>query len=324
MAQAAYAFDDDLAFAPVRDAVLGPSVSLFGPRDAITQMGEDCRRRGMEVRWAGALSSVLADGVGALGEVICVEAVALSGSELAALVRLDQRASRSGAELLIITDACSLDDVFGCVEGAQAQFLVDPCPSERTLALGTALARLPSARVRELDDDDRLAMLRLTEEIGRLAARFESIAKLPDDAPSPRVGSPALGYNAPGDREPVRKLRAPSPDPRLIQQIIRQRRLRDRYFTGDLFADPAWDILLDLTAARAEHRRVSVTSLCIAAAVPPTTALRWVTHMTEAGLLVREQDAQDRRRIFITLSERVADAMARYFADLGNGTVPFI
>ncbi len=59
-------------------------------------------------------------------------------------------------------------------------------------------------------------------------------------------------------------------------RIIRQRQLRARFFDGELFADPAWDMLLDLTAARVEARRVSVTSLCIASGVPPTTALRWI------------------------------------------------
>ena len=44
---------------------------------------------------------------------------------------------------------------------------------------------------------------------------------------------------------------------------------------AELFGDPAWDMLLDLTAARAEHTRVSVTSLCIASAVPPTGAPGW-------------------------------------------------
>jgi DNA-binding MarR family transcriptional regulator len=109
------------------------------------------------------------------------------------------------------------------------------------------------------------------------------------------------------------------PDPRLLRRILRQRQLRARFFDGDLFADPAWDILLDLTAARAEHKRVSVTSLCIASGVPPTTALRWIGQMTEAGLLERIEDDTDRRRAFIALTDRAADGMARYFAELGNG-----
>lgn len=95
--------------------------------------------------------------------------------------------------------------------------------------------------------------------------------------------------------------------------------VRARFFDGDLFADPAWDMLLDLTAARVEHARVSVTSLCIASGEPPTTALRWISQMTEAGLLERVEDETDRRRAFIALTDRAADAMARYFAELGKG-----
>jgi DNA-binding MarR family transcriptional regulator len=83
-------------------------------------------------------------------------------------------------------------------------------------------------------------------------------------------------------------------------------------------------MLLDLTAARAEHTRVSVTSLCIASGVPPTTALRWIGQMTEAGLLQRIEDETDRRRAFITLTDKAADAMARYFADLGTGAARVI
>ena len=40
----------------------------------------------------------------------------------------------------------------------------------------------------------------------------------------------------------VRASRPPLPDPRLVRKIIRQRQLRARFFEGDLFADPAWDM----------------------------------------------------------------------------------
>ena len=72
------------------------------------------------------------------------------------------------------------------------------------------------------------------------------------------------------------------------RQLYRERRLRERHFDEPLFADPAWDILLDLYASRGEGRKVSVRSACIAAAVPPTTALRCLKHMEELGLIVRE------------------------------------
>ncbi len=106
------------------------------------------------------------------------------------------------------------------------------------------------------------------------------------------------------------------PDPRLIRMIIRQRQERSRYFDGDLFADPAWDMLLDLAAARAEHRRVSVTSLSIASGVPPTTALRWIGLLIDAGLFERIEDDTDRRRAFVVLTDQGADAIAQYFRAL--------
>lgn len=87
-----------------------------------------------------------------------------------------------------------------------------------------------------------------------------------------------------------------------IRNHIRARRIRDRFFGADLFADPAWDMLLDLAAARIEGKRVSVSSLCIAAAVPTTTGLRWIKTLIDRGLLVRHSDPSDARRAFITMS----------------------
>ena len=147
--------------------------------------------------------------------------------------------------------------------------------------------------------------------------------RITSDGGAFRFDTTRLGATAQSDDATdrlVRTARPPLPDPRLIRRIIRQRQLRARFFDGDLFADPAWDMLLDLTAARAEHTRVSVTSLCIASGVPPTTALRWIGQMTDAGLLQRVEDETDRRRAFITLTDKAADAMARYFAELNANT----
>ena len=79
-----------------------------------------------------------------------------------------------------------------------------------------------------------------------------------------------------------------------------------------LFADPAWDMLLDLFAAQLERCQVSVSSLCIAAAVPPTTALRWIGTLHEAGLFERQADPSDRRRAYIGLSAKGFEAMRSY------------
>lgn len=99
-----------------------------------------------------------------------------------------------------------------------------------------------------------------------------------------------------------------------VRALIRARRLRDQYFDGELFADPAWDMLLDLMAARLEGTKVAVSSLCIAASVPPTTALRWIKTMTEEKVFQRKADEKDGRRIFIELSDEAAAGMKGFLA----------
>jgi len=98
----------------------------------------------------------------------------------------------------------------------------------------------------------------------------------------------------------------------LIRKLIRARRLRTRFFQPDLFADPAWDMLLDLMAARLEGKQVAVSSLCIAAAVPPTTALRWIGVLVEEGLVVRVPDPVDGRRVHVALAEPAAQALGAW------------
>ena len=88
--------------------------------------------------------------------------------------------------------------------------------------------------------------------------------------------------------------------------------MRENYFPASLFADPAWDMLLDLMAARLEGTPVAVSSLCIASAVPATTALRWIRTLTDRGLLVRVADPRDGRRVFIDLSEQTARSLTAY------------
>ena len=98
-----------------------------------------------------------------------------------------------------------------------------------------------------------------------------------------------------------------------VRVMIAARRRRSRFFSADMFADPAWDILLDLYIAELEQRRTMVSSLCLAAEVPATTALRWITSLVEREMLVRRPDPLDRRRVYIELSTKASDGMRRYF-----------
>ncbi|MDQ3185074.1 MAG: hypothetical protein M3Q16_01135, partial [Pseudomonadota bacterium] len=90
---------------------------------------------------------------------------------------------------------------------------------------------------------------------------------------------------------------------RTVRQLISSRQRRYRFFPSDMFADPAWDILLELYLAELEQRRVAVSTLCVAAEVPATTALRWTNTLVDRGMLCRRPDILDRRRIYIELTQ---------------------
>ena len=87
------------------------------------------------------------------------------------------------------------------------------------------------------------------------------------------------------------------------RQLHRERRIRDAAFPAELFGEAVWDILLDLFASEAEDRKVRVSSACIAACVPASTALRYLSEMERRGLIVRSPSPDDKRGQYIALSE---------------------
>lgn len=273
---------------------------------------EDAQVAGLTVEATGPLAD-LAQGLDRpLGDVVLVDCPQVDAAALAALARLDMRAARGEARLIVSTSVDALEDVFACMDQSRPVLLVDPDRADRVIALGQVLAGFPSGRLRELSEDDRLMLLRLTEQVGQIAGRID---RLDPRGTASAPASAAATRPAPAAR-PTSHGEAQLPDARLIRRILRQRQLRGRFLDGDLFADPAWDMLLDLTASRIEGKQVSVTSLCIAAAVPPTTALRWIGQLVEAGLFARVSDSVDRRRAFIALTDKAAAAMARYFSEI--------
>ena len=101
---------------------------------------------------------------------------------------------------------------------------------------------------------------------------------------------------------------------RVVRNIIRTRAERRRFLPDHLFADPAWDMLLDLYLADILAKRVTVSSLCIASNVPSTTALRWIKTLEKEGLAERGHDPRDQRRRFISLSGNGLASMDGFFA----------
>ena len=298
------------------------SVSVYANRAHIREMmREDVESAGFFLFEAAGVDALLADPDRILSDIILLDYPQCDAQGMAELCQFDMLAARNGTRLILSTTIEALDAVFGSFTQSEAQFLVDPFHADRVIALGQLLAEIPGARVRELSEEDRMVLLRMTEQVNQIARKIDGFERQTLVGDSQKISAFSFGnqedsFGCDSNRV-FRSTRPPLPEPRLVRQIIRQRQLRGRFFD----ADPAWDILLDLTAARAEHSRVSVTSLCIASGVPPTTALRWISQMTEAELLQRVEDETDRRRAFIVLTDKAADAMAHYFHQVGKDAV---
>lgn len=100
---------------------------------------------------------------------------------------------------------------------------------------------------------------------------------------------------------------------RLAKTFYDARRARDKFLPANLFADSAWDILLILYWSSFMQRRMSISSVCVAAAVPQTTALRWVGILQDLGLAKRESHPTDRRVHWLSLSDEGQTGLDHYF-----------
>lgn len=107
-----------------------------------------------------------------------------------------------------------------------------------------------------------------------------------------------------------------------VRSILRSRQRRGEFLDTTLFADPAWDILLDLTSAGLERTPVPTSSACAAAQVPLSTALRHVRHLVNSGLVKRWQDRNDKRRTLLALEDSVLEAMTGYLMTVWRRDAP--
>jgi DNA-binding MarR family transcriptional regulator len=97
-----------------------------------------------------------------------------------------------------------------------------------------------------------------------------------------------------------------------------RRRSREKLFKSQqLFGEPAWDMLVDLFIAAEQQKNISISSLCVAAAVPQTTALRWIAILESQGLVKRTADKSDARRVHIALTSTAYRQVKMHFEQYG-------
>ncbi len=205
---------------------------------------------------------------------------------------LDELSSRFASQrplvTLVITGFGSIDVAVAAMRNEAADFLTKPVSRDD---LAAALRRAMRK------------WLRLCGERS-LAALSASLRAPPGDLGQPAPPSTPL---APVDDAELLKI---------TRKLVRMREQRGQFLNLALFSDPMWDILLDLTSARLEQKTVPVSSVCQAAGVPMSTALRQIRSLVDMGLIRRWSDPLDRRRDLLAINDEAMDAMRQYLTYL--------
>ncbi len=234
-----------------------------------------------------------------------------------AMEQLLRDLSSRGCHITIVTQLPFLDTLYDALPDDRTHIIVGYNRAENILALAAMLRPVPQVSHESDGGGAANELQHITRQVSAIAQRLVELSGESDsvrydgyahESGSDYRGQPANFENGLTDAKRKAKPLTAS----AVRDILRARRMRDRFFEGGLFADPAWDMLLDMTAAHLDESQVSVSSLCIAACVPPTTALRWIKVMTEQGIFERRADNADGRRVFIALSDHARKAMRDY------------
>ena len=97
------------------------------------------------------------------------------------------------------------------------------------------------------------------------------------------------------------------------EEVLQLNRQRMAIVGAELFGDPAWNIMLDLFVREADGKETTVTSACIGADAPSTTALRHLAHLVERQLVHRITCSVDHRKVYVRLTDDGRARMLKLF-----------
>ncbi|QPC98145.1 winged helix DNA-binding protein [Qipengyuania soli] len=89
---------------------------------------------------------------------------------------------------------------------------------------------------------------------------------------------------------------------RAARKELARKRARTEFLPAEMSTGACWTMLLDLFDNKRRHKQVSITSVCSAAMVPTTTALRYLGLLFTMGLVERLSDPRDARRVHVRLT----------------------
>lgn len=96
----------------------------------------------------------------------------------------------------------------------------------------------------------------------------------------------------------------------LAELELRRRDYRSRHLPPEFIGDAPWAMLLDLFASEQRGRTRSETDLCESSSISPTTAMRWLNAIDEAGYIMREPRLSVSTHRNVSLTDKGRDSVS--------------
>ena len=222
------------------------------------------------------------------------------GLELLRRIR-SEFADRPWLQVVVVTGQASLDSAIDALRLDAVEYLCKPVPAAQLIAvIQRVLAKSQQLWTQSSGggSDDYLQRLHEVADIaGQLVAQIRSMQPLTND------------------EQPQRSMATQQSALRFITQLQETRR---GLFRGIALPETSWEILLELMATEMAGRNISVSGLCLAANCPVTTALRRIEELAELGLLVKQVDPSDARRLYVRMTDAGRQKMEAFLAQVAE------
>ena len=159
------------------------------------------------------------------------------------------------------------------------------------------------------------------QELFERAANFRSMARdilaMADEVEAEAmkmVGSTADDIPSKADQNVRTKARFVE----IAKSQYHSRRVRERFFEKKIFGEPAWDMLLELYASELNDEKISTSNLILSSSSPSSTALRWIKHLEDGGLVFKQSSHIDGRVQYQKITSNGFESMTKYFESISG------
>lgn len=287
-----------------------PSVLIVDDEaDLLEEMATTLSEEGFSVLRAPSGTSALKlfGGNPEIGVVVTdVRMPELDGLQLIERLLAQLQADAPKPQIIVLTGHGTMDTAIRALRLHANDFLSKPVTrADLVTTVRRAMDRCLGAREQSTEQADiRKRYSEMQNTLARINATLNRLL-VGESSVEPSAASDGTTPPVAGDARPPER-------PDRIRSMLREHRVRARIFRSSVLLDPSWDMLLELMLAHIENKQTYLTSLCVVSGLPTTTALRRVEQLIASGLVRREDDPVDRRRVIVSLTESGVERLSAY------------